>query len=336
MMAMTRARIRAAAAVFAVLSPFAGSTPAAFAGPVLVAAPPPVLREHVVVHDGRVRLGDIFSPAGGAHEVVIAEAPAAGKQLVLPAATLARLASGYGLAWRPASGAERTVIERDSIVLGEAEIVALVEEALVAKGLQAGMTVELTTAVAGARVPAGARLALENLSYAPSGRRFSAVLVVLDDGRAVQRLALAGQVYRLIQIPVSARELRHGDVIGHADLDWLAVRDSAVPASAVLDADALVGLTPRRMLRTGAPIAIADVGRPVLVPRGGLVTLVLVTPAMSLTARGRALEAGGLGDTVRIANVDSQAVIAGVVTAAGEVTVTGSADRATDRRSGRR
>jgi flagella basal body P-ring formation protein FlgA len=74
----------------------------------------------------------------------------------------------------------------------------------------------------------------------------------------------------------------------------------------------------------------------VLVPRGGLVTLVLVTPAMSLTARGRALEAGGLGDTVRIANVDSQAVIAGVVTAAGEVTVTGSADRATDRRSGRR
>lgn len=299
--------------------------PLAAAPAVAKLAPPPMLRERVSVLDGRVRLGDVFLNAGTAQDAVIADAPVAGRELVLPAPVLARLARGYGLAWRPTTGGEQVVIERESVVVDEAEILGLLEEGLAAKGLAADMTIELATAVAGTEVPATARLAIDNLIYTPSGRRFSTTLVVLDDGRPVQRLNLAGRVYRVVQLPVATRDVRHGELIAHDDIDWLSVRDSVVPANAILDADALVGLTPRRALRAGAPIMVNDVGRPVLVTKGALVTMVLATKAMTLTARGRALDAGGAGDTVRIANLGSHAVVAGVVTAADEVTVTGTA-----------
>ena len=320
-LAPIRSRRRGALLAAAVIAALAAARPAAAAAAAAAAPPAPILRTHASVAGAQVRLGDVFLNAGAAADAVIADAPAAGRQLVLPVATLARLARGHGLAWRPLTGGEQTVIERDSIAVDEAWVIGLLQDGLAAKGLPAGLAIELATALASVRVPAAAQLAVENLAYSPAGRRFTAMLAVLDDGRPVQRLPLTGQVYRVISVPVAARDVRHGEVIGHADLDWLSLRDSLVPANAVLDADALVGLTPRRVLKTGAPIATGDVGRPVLVAKGAPVTMVLKTAAMTLTARGRALDAGGAGDWVRIANAGSRAVVEGVVTAAGEVSV---------------
>jgi flagellar basal body P-ring formation protein FlgA len=42
---------------------------------------------------------------------------------------------------------------------------------------------------------------------------------------------------------------------------------------------------------------------------------------MRLTARGRALDEGAVGDTIRVANAQSRTVVAGVVLANGQVAV---------------
>jgi flagellar basal body P-ring formation protein FlgA len=59
----------------------------------------------------------------------------------------------------------------------------------------------------------------------------------------------------------------------------------------------------------------------VVVAKGALVTLILQTPSMRLTARGRALDEGGIGDSIRVANAQSRTVVAGVVLANGQVAV---------------
>jgi flagella basal body P-ring formation protein FlgA len=80
-------------------------------------------------------------------------------------------------------------------------------------------------------------------------------------------------------------------------------------------------MAPRRGLRAGTPVRVSEIRRPLLVEKNSLVTIYLKTPLMSLSAKGKALESGGQGDTVRIRNNQSKHVIDAVVTGASTVTV---------------
>ena len=87
------------------------------------------------------------------------------------------------------------------------------------------------------------------------------------------------------------------------------------------DRDDLIGKSARRALRAGQPLDPRDVQVPVLVKRNALVTITLRTPNMTLIGRGKALENGGMDQTVRIQNQDSRRTIEAVVTGPNRVGV---------------
>jgi flagella basal body P-ring formation protein FlgA len=58
---------------------------------------------------------------------------------------------------------------------------------------------------------------------------------------------------------------------------------------------------------------------PILVTKGSTVTMVFEAPGVTLTASGRALGEGGIGETVTILNPASYRQIAAVVTGPGTV-----------------
>jgi flagella basal body P-ring formation protein FlgA len=153
------------------------------------------------------------------------------------------------------------------------------------------------------------------------GRRFTAVLTAVSRGAPPQRFTVAGRLRQQIELPVLNRRLQAGEVITPADLQWVSVGDRGLPGNAVYDPQELIGHTPRRSLPAGSPLVAADLKRPTVVAKGALVTLILSTPSMRLTARGRALDEGAVGDTIRVANAQSQTVVAGVVLANGQVAV---------------
>ena len=64
---------------------------------------------------------------------------------------------------------------------------------------------------------------------------------------------------------------------------------------------------------TALAVRDGDLEAPTLVRRGALVTMEIKTPMMRLTARGKALDNGTLGETVRIRNIQSKRVIQGTV-----------------------
>ena len=194
----------------------------------------------------------------------------------------------------------------------------------------AGATLEISGISARSAIPAGAELAVERLAWQPAGRRFTAVLTAAARGAPPQRFTVAGRLRQQIEVPVLNRRLNAGEVITPGDLQWVSVGDRALPANAVYAAQELVGRTPRRSLRAGAPVIAADLKRPAVVARGAPVTLILSTPNMRLTARGRALDEGALGEGIRVANAQSHTVVAGVVLANGQVAV-GEASAATSR-----
>jgi flagella basal body P-ring formation protein FlgA len=86
-------------------------------------------------------------------------------------------------------------------------------------------------------------------------------------------------------------------------------RAERLGSDAVLDRRALLGKTPRRPLRPHEPLRAGDIQAPVLVHKGDLVSIVLETPTMRLTAQGKALEDGAMGATLHVANTKSNRVI---------------------------
>ena len=64
-----------------------------------------------------------------------------------------------------------------------------------------------------------------------------------------------------------------------------------------------------------------DISRPKDIAKGQLVMMVLSTPSMRLTTKGKALESGATGDTIRISNSQTSTVIEGVITGPGQVRV---------------
>jgi flagella basal body P-ring formation protein FlgA len=164
-------------------------------------------------------------------------------------------------------------------------------------------------------------LTVERLVFQPAGQRFTAVLAAVTPGGSTQRFTIGGRLRQAIEVPVLTRRLRAGEVISSDDLQLVSVRDRGLPTNAVYDARELIGHAAKRSLVPGAPLVATDVKRPTVVPRGALVTLVLSSPKMQLTARGKALEEGGEGQSIRVANAQSHAVVAGVVLASGQVAV---------------
>ena len=70
--------------------------------------------------------------------------------------------------------------------------------------------------------------------------------------------------------------------------------------------------------------------KPEIVARNETVTIVYQAPGLLLTLGGQAQEAGALGDTIGVLNVESKRIVQGVISAPGRVTISAVANRVVD------
>ena len=75
-------------------------------------------------------------------------------------------------------------------------------------------------------------------------------------------------------------------------------------------------------IRAGQTLRKFDVKRPIAVPRGKLVTILWSARAMNLTVQGQALEAGGVGEIIKVANTKSKTTVMAEVIDATTVRIT--------------
>jgi flagella basal body P-ring formation protein FlgA len=135
--------------------------------------------------------------------------------------------------------------------------------------------------------------------------------------------ALAGPALADIRIVVPARDIARGEVIADSDLTFGTVTGTALMNGTVTNIDVLKGMEARRVLRAGQAVSATDVRHPVLVTRGQTITMTFEAPGVDLTAMGRALSEGGIGDSVTVQNPASFRMITAVVTGPGTVRATG-------------
>ncbi len=131
--------------------------------------------------------------------------------------------------------------------------------------------------------------------------------------------AFADQVLPTEQIVVPAHDIQRGEIIADSDLAYQQVAANAGNSGAVTSIGELSGMEARRFLHAGEPVRADDVRRPILVTKGSTVTMTFEAPGIVLTAVGRAMSEGGLGESVVVLNPASYRQITGVVTGPGQV-----------------
>jgi flagella basal body P-ring formation protein FlgA len=128
-----------------------------------------------------------------------------------------------------------------------------------------------------------------------------------------------------MRVVVPNRDIARGETIGEADLVYGTIEANTVFSGIATSADQLKGMEARRLLHAGEVVRTDDVRHPVVVTKGAIVTMTFEAPGIVLTASGRALSEGGVGDTVTVQNPASFRQISAVVTGPGTVRTLNSA-----------
>lgn len=280
------------------------------------------LNAESVISGDYIKLGDIFSGVKNA-EYILGPAPAPGKDMVLNARTLYKIAAALDVDWSPSSTAEQIVLRRESSVIPETEINAAMEDKIKEAGVEDKFSIQFTTAPGNIILPAETEGTLEVTAFNFDVQKdnFNAVIVAPSAENPIKRVSVSGRIERLIPVPVLKNSLKNGDIIGGMDIDYIDLPQSRIANGTLLDQKDLVNMTPRRTVHAGKPVILNELEQPKMVDRGDDVTLIFATGPMMLTVKGKSLQAGALGDTVRVSNSDSNKNLQGTVTAHHEVTI---------------
>ena len=252
---------------------------------------PVALQSSVELGGEHVRLGDLFAGLDAdAAAQTVARAPAPGHSVTLPTAWVARVAAVYGVAWQPGRTDAPVTLTRRSAADQQA--------------LQSELAASLSQAIATRQTELPAR------SQSTSDQPSASVAAAMPRAEPAT-----------VAVPVLIRRLGRSEVIDTGDLTWMEIPDDHRAAQYITAEADLIGLAPARGLSPFRPIRLGEVAPPMEVDRGDMVTMRLTAGGLSITARGRALDAGSRGSVIRVLNVDSAQTIDAVVLGPGTVAV---------------
>ncbi len=167
-----------------------------------------------------------------------------------------------------------------------------------------------------------AALTVQDVTYDARAKRVNAVMTL--PGSASLRLKpvrITGQLIETVDVVVPLRAMARGETLAAADITTERRPREGLGPDMIADIPLAVGRVARRSLAIGVPLRAQDIQRQEIVARGDVITIVYEAPGVQLSLRGRANEAGAMGDSVAVTNPNSKRVLQGTVTGPGRVSV---------------
>jgi flagellar basal body P-ring formation protein FlgA len=293
----------------------------------------PALRANVTVTGDLVRIGDLIENCGPVADVPIFRAPDLGTSGAVATERVVEAIRPHQLIGIDTRGLKEVIVTRATRTITSKEISARIAAALegqygfgtadnIAVTFDRAHNLYLEPGVTG-------ELQVTSLAFDPHTTHFD-VTFDLPTSAALRQQAgrFTGTAIDTIPAVTVDHPVERGDVLKASDLSITRRPKSEGPA--IADIGAAVGMSARHQLRPGQPLHEADVMKPMVVQRNDTVTIVYEAPGLMLTLRGQAQDAGGLGDTISVLNVQSKRVVQGVVSGPGRVTVAAAITRFVD------
>ncbi len=166
---------------------------------------------------------------------------------------------------------------------------------------------------------------VSDLTYDARSRRLQARISV--PGSMAMRLKpvrVAGQLVETVEVVVPRRAVARGETLGKADVLVERRPRDGQANDLIGDPRAATDKVATRALMAGAPLRAGDLRREEIIAKGDLVTLVYESRGLTITMRGRASEAGAMGDVISVTNPQSKRVLHGTVSGPGRISVQAS------------
>lgn len=277
------------------------------------------------VNGPSITLGDLAALEGGAlalADVDFGPAPTAGSPRRLEGEAILRRLEAAGMD----ASATRYVIPATVRVEREAQEVS-VEEIQTAvlnvahDALPKGETIRDLSVAGPVRIPSGEfETRVSTASHGRAGRRRFDVQFVRD-GAVLATVPVTARTDARGSVVVAKQPLPRGAVLGPDDVAVVERNQRDVPGDAITTPEQAIGMETKVAVAADAPLPRTALAAPIVVKKGDLVTIVLETAAMKLTASGEALEPGALGAGIKVLNRGSKQMVAGKVIEHGVVLV---------------
>lgn len=165
-------------------------------------------------------------------------------------------------------------------------------------------------------------VAVVDLAFDARTRRVQArVSVPGSISLRLKPVRITGQLVETVEVVVPKRAIARGETLGRNDVTLLRRPRDGMATEFLVEAQAAIDKVARRALPAGLPLRASDVQREEIVGKGDLVTIVYETPGLMISMRGKANEAGAMGDSVSVINPQSKRVLQGTVSGPGRVSV---------------
>ena len=268
-----------------------------------------------------VRLSDLFEDLR-VNDRVLGPSPQPGQRIMVQAPQLAAIARDYNVDWRPLSGAELTILQRDARPFTQEAAIALLRPLLTGAGAAADAAVTLAD-YRPAMLPREATPAAElsDMSYDAASGKFTATLTLTVRDMPPIATRLSGQAMAMVDAVELTQPLNAGTILTAGTLHATRIPAGSLHGAPALSEDAVLGLALRRNLGAGQKLVMGDLAHPILVARNATVRMVLSAGAIALSAEGIALEEGAMGAHIRVQNPSSHAIVLAEITGADDVRV---------------
>ena len=289
----------------------------------------PRLKELAAINSEIVRIGDLVENAGAAASIPVFRAPDLGHTGIVQVSRILDALRPHDVAGLDTAGLTEVVVTRLSRAISGKEITERIARAIAGQfgfGEAKNLSVILDREIRILHVESTAIADFEvtRMHVEPRTGRFDISFDLPSGTIARSRpLRMTGTVNETVEATTLVQAVRQGEIIKASDVQ-VERRPKSEAGSDALGADRAVGLAAKHALRGGQTLRVADLMKPQAVQRNEAVTVIFQVPGIVLTVRGKALEAGAVGDVVSVLNTQSNQTIQATVTGPGRVAIAAS------------
>ena len=286
----------------------------------------PRLKELVTVSSEIVRIGDLIENAGPSANIAVFRAPDLGQTGAVPVARIAEALRPYEVTGIDTGGLTEVVVTRLSRALTGKDIADRIARAVSGQfgyGDPQNLAVILDRdfRILHVEFAVTSDLMVSRMYVDPRTGRFDISFEL--PGSALPRrvpLRFTGTITDTVEAATLTRSLKAGEIVKVSDVA-IERRPKAELRGDGMPTGEVVGLAARAALRSGQALRTDDLIKPQIVQRNESVTIMYEVPGVALTVRGKALEAGAMGDVVSVLNIQSNRTVQATIIGPGRVTI---------------
>ncbi|MBL4803057.1 MAG: flagellar basal body P-ring formation protein FlgA [Emcibacter sp.] len=283
------------------------------------------VKANVVVNKSIITLGDLLDNLDGGNDIWVMNSPAPGKKTSVSTRYLASLTRQHDVYWQNSRDIRHITVTRKGKSIKHQEIKHLIIQELEALNLpnrKNGISFENKNARIFLSEDNNLEdITLQTFKFNQRTGKFSAVLSIPADNGSSTTTTVRGRTHAISYVPALNKTVAPGRQITAQDITWVSMSTLGIGRNIIRDKSQLIGMTPRRGLRSKTPLRLTDLVRPEIVRRGTMISILFKSGKISLSAIGKAIEGGGRGDVIRVMNSKSHKTIDAVVTGPDQVQV---------------